>query len=414
MTEATTEAAGPQASYELNFDLDGSSFAVRENLADILERELLGPINGPEELLPFSPRSQYLVGHIAPVKLNGVKSSALGEDDTARDLVEVRTDDDGLAEGRGVPAYAADETEADSDEDDAEDRAPKQGLMIPASMGLRFQVPAGPGVLRGDVRRGASTSPSRPTRCRRPAGRSATTSASRSRSDARSDSPTWCLARQRRLPLRDDACLRVDRYDDPQFGRVLVEIALCNDRETPMPIPLSMWMFQTKLLVDAGGAEVFLPVRDVLEQDWPEHDEEVKRLNLQYRNRLEFAIGRTCSVDWAVKDGSRRATSVETTWLPVGETPQTRARSVEGRAAVDGRAGEGRTLTSCAPGWSRWSTGYGAWLDEQEAEAAKLPAHWQETVRGGVVGGPAGTRAARRRAGACRHATRRRCGASSS
>ena len=112
------------------------------------------------------------------------------------------------------------------------------------------------------------------------------------------------------IALRDDACLRVDRYDDPQFGRVLVEIALCNDRETPMPIPLSMWMFQTKLQVDAGGAEVFLPVRDVLEQDWPEHDEEVKRLNLQYRNRLEFAIGRTCSVDWTVKEGSRRATAV--------------------------------------------------------------------------------------------------------
>ena len=73
MTEATNEAAGSQASYELNFDLDGSSFAVRENLADILERELLGPIHGPEEVLPFSPRSQYLVGHIAPVKLTGLE-----------------------------------------------------------------------------------------------------------------------------------------------------------------------------------------------------------------------------------------------------------------------------------------------------------------------------------------------------
>lgn len=30
--------------------------------------------------------------------------------------------------------------DADTD-DDAQDRAPKQGLMIPASMGLRFQVP---------------------------------------------------------------------------------------------------------------------------------------------------------------------------------------------------------------------------------------------------------------------------------
>ena len=84
MTEATSEAAGSQASYDLTFDLDGSSFAVRENLADVLKRELLGPIHGPDELLPFSPRSQYLVGHIAPVKLTGSKLSAFGDGDTGR------------------------------------------------------------------------------------------------------------------------------------------------------------------------------------------------------------------------------------------------------------------------------------------------------------------------------------------
>ena len=143
MTDGT-DVARPQAAYGLNHQLDGSSLAVRENLLDILERELLGPIHGPEEVLPFSPRSQYLVGHIAPVKLTVSSVAASSDDDSPDrgDLVEVRTDDDGLTEGRGLPAYAADETEADAEDDDAEDRAPKQGLMIPASMGLRFQVPA--------------------------------------------------------------------------------------------------------------------------------------------------------------------------------------------------------------------------------------------------------------------------------
>ena len=70
MTDVKPTPAAPE-SYELRYPLDGSSLAVRENLADILERELLGPIHGPEEVLPFSPRSQYLVGHIAPVKLTG-------------------------------------------------------------------------------------------------------------------------------------------------------------------------------------------------------------------------------------------------------------------------------------------------------------------------------------------------------
>jgi hypothetical protein len=100
-------SSGPQASYELNVELDGSSFAVRENLVDILERELLGPIHGPEEVLPFSPRSQYLVGHIAPVKLAGSglgqcrKTPRCADDEGEADLVEVREDADGSADGTG-------------------------------------------------------------------------------------------------------------------------------------------------------------------------------------------------------------------------------------------------------------------------------------------------------------------------
>jgi hypothetical protein len=167
---------------------------------------------------------------------------------------------------------------------------------------------------------------------------------------------------------------------------VLVEIALCNDRETPMPIPLSMWMFQTKLLVDAGGAEVFLPVQDVMEQDWPEHDEEVKRLNLQYRNRLEFAIGRTCSADWTLKSGSRRATVVETTWLPIGETPQTKARSVDD-ATLSMDALSSFTADDLRTGLAPLVDGYGAWLDAQEAEAALAAEPPPGDRRGRVVGG---------------------------
>ena len=48
----------------------GRSWTARENLADILERELLGPMNGPEEVLDGVPDSVYLVGRIAPFKLD--------------------------------------------------------------------------------------------------------------------------------------------------------------------------------------------------------------------------------------------------------------------------------------------------------------------------------------------------------
>lgn len=377
MTEVTNEAAGPQASYELNHELDGSSYAVRENLVDILQRELLGPIHGPEETLPFSPRSQYLVGHIAPVKLVGSATATPGDTDGG-DLVEVRTDSDGVAEGRGVPAYAADDTEADSEDDDVEDRAPKQGLMIPASMGLRFQVPADLEAFRVVASWGTyeTVETDKVTTAGRPVREYQRTPVEETRSVHLADlTPGQTVT----VGLKESIVLRIDRYDDPKYGRVLVEIALCNDRETPMPIPLSMWMFQTKLRVDAGGAEVFLPVQDVTEQDWPEHDEEVKRLNLQYRNRLEFAIGRTCSADWTLKSGSRRATAVETTWLPIGETPQTKARSVDD-ATLSMDALSSVTADDLRAGLAPLVDGYAAWLDAQEAEAAALPSHLQETA----------------------------------
>ena len=377
MTEATTEAAGTQASYELNYDLDGSSYAVRENLVDIIQRELLGPIHGPEETLPFSPRSQYLVGHIAPVKLIG-KSTASPSDSDGRDLVEVRTDDDAVTEGRGVPAYAADETEADADDDDVEDRAPKQGLMIPASMGLRFQVPIDLGTFRVIASWGTyeTVQTDKVSKAGRPVRAYQRTPAEELRTISLAD---LVPGQTKTMPLRERIVLRIDRYDDPKYDRVLVEIALCNDRETPMPIPVSMWMFQTKLTVDAGGDEVFLPVQNVMEHDWPEHDEEVKRLNLQYRNRLEFAIGRSCSVTWTAKAKARRAAAVETTWLPVAETPQTRARSVED-ALLSMDALASAVADDLRIGLAPLVDGYGTWLDAQEAEAGKLPSHLAETA----------------------------------
>jgi hypothetical protein len=373
----TTEPAGPQASYELNHQLDGSSYAVRENIVDILQRELLGPVHGPEERLPFSPRSQYLVGHIAPVKLVG-SATASPEDSDGEELVQVRTDDDGIAEGRGVPAYAAEDAEADAEDDDVEDRAPKQGLMIPASMGLRFQVPSDLETFRVVASWGTyeTVASDKVSKTGRPVREYQRTPVEETRVVHLADLVAGQTAS---VALKESVVLRIDRYDDPRYGRVLVEIALCNDRETPMPIPLSMWMFQTKLVVDAGGSEVFLPVRDVLEQDWPEHDEEVKRLNLQYRNRLEFAIGRTCSVDWIVRTGSRRATAVETTWLPVGETPQTEARSVEDALlSMDDLASA--SADDLLVGLAPLVDGYGTWLDAREAEAAELPSRLQETA----------------------------------
>jgi hypothetical protein len=133
-------SSGPQApAYRLALEPDDRSWTARENLVDILKRELLGPANGPDEILDGVPDSAYLIGRIAPVRLTAGQADPgeAGSDDAATDVGDAVD----AAESRGVPLTAVDDSSASSDEDEVEDQPQKRGLMIPASMGLRFQIP---------------------------------------------------------------------------------------------------------------------------------------------------------------------------------------------------------------------------------------------------------------------------------
>ena len=140
---------------------------------------------------------------------------------------------------------------------------------------------------------------------------------------------------------------------------------MCNDRETPRKIPVEAWLYQTKLLVSADKAEVFLPSTDPLTDGHLDGDYEVRRLNLQYRNHLEFAIGRTCSVDWKVAPQARRASAVWTTWLPTSETPQVSAEEVN--ALLDMRTLAAATPDELRNGALPIVERYADWLDEAGA-----------------------------------------------
>jgi len=137
--------ASERPTYALTVEPDGTSWTARENLADILGRELLGPADGPEEVLEAPPDTRYLLGRIAPAKLSqvdavpepSVPDQRTGDEESTLDL----GDDLDARESRGVPVGDLDDSSADADEDAAEDLGVRRGLMIPASMGLRFQVP---------------------------------------------------------------------------------------------------------------------------------------------------------------------------------------------------------------------------------------------------------------------------------
>jgi Helicase conserved C-terminal domain len=342
-----------------------SSYAAREELVGILERELLGPLHGPEEVLDGAPDVVYLVGRIAPQKLTGKGDPA--EADTGEPATDVG-DADEATEDRGVPVSGEGDDGPDGEEDNVEDEPQRRGLMIPASMGLRCQIPA-------DLER-------------------FTVTASWGKYDPATDESERKGRRYKRTPieitktiavadldpvkttdvsLQDEVVLRIDRHDDTASGRRLVELALCNDRETPRRIPVNAWLYQTKLMVTADRADVFLPVCDPLLDDFAEEDDELRRLNLQYRDRLEFAVGRTCSVDWKVAEGKRRASAVWTTWLPVCETPQVKADEIN--ATLDMTELAKASVAELRQGLSPIVDRYGDWLDEEELQARDLPEH---------------------------------------
>lgn len=356
-----------------------ASTTVRADLVALIEQELLGPRNGQTEEIKGTPRAAYMVGALAPVTIDPTLAVGVGTDDGA-DPAETGlavNDLDPVANGQsGVPVP----TDEDPAEDDEErDEGAKGALTHPSSMGLRFQVPRDCGVLavtpswgryesfRQENEDGRKVQFSR----RIPFERTAEI-------DVRDHAQHVVLPP---ITLDADVSLRVELY--PRDDRTIVELALSNDRTTSLDAPPGDWLFQTKLKVEANsGDAVFLPTRDVLADGYDELDPERQRLDLQYRHRLEFAIGRTASVTWAEGfdangDSLRRATSVETTWLPTADVPQT----------VAGHAGEAvtamRVLMDLEPegvdeAFRPLVDGYRAWLDIQSDLAADLPAHLKE------------------------------------
>lgn len=358
-----------QPEYRLAHEPDGRSWTARENLVDILERELLGPANGPEEILDGVPDSAYLIGRIAPVRLQAGKSDPQDADsnEAATDVGDAVD----AEESRGVPVTAVDESGAGADEDTAEDEPQKRGLMIPASMGLRCQIPndlaeftvtTSWGMYEPVKEKGEE--PSRGRRYKR-------TPIEFVKTVTVAELVPGVTTT---VHLRDQVVLRIDRYDDTERGCRLIELALCNDRETPRKIPVNAWLYQTKLIVKAGGTAVFLPVTDALLDTRPERDDELRRLKLQYRDRLEFGHGRTCSVDWTVAEGARRASEVRTTWLPTCQTPQTTAEEI-GEALLDMKKLSTVSPDEFRAGLTPIVADYKSWLDKQQQRAEALPEH---------------------------------------
>ena len=363
------------------------STIVRTDLLKLIERELLGPRNGDEEEIKGTPRAAYLVGALAPVTVDpsAAVTTELESSDPNETGVAITDADAEHSDQRGV-LVNTDEEPGAAEEDEERDEGPKGALTHPSSMGLRFQVPLDCGLLavraswgRYDIFRREDKDGRKVQWSRRvPVEKIAEI-------DVRGyDSHTALTP----IPLDDSVTLRIELF--PRNDRVIVELALSNDKVTDMNAPPGDWLFQTKLEVEANSGEaVFLPTRDVLQPDYDEIDEERQRLDLQYRHRLEFAVGRTTSVTWNEPNGEhgngiRRAVSVETTWLPTADIPQTRPGSAGG-AVTSMRELTQLSAENVDDAFGPLIIGYTEWLDGQRAIAEQLPEHLQEPATNAIA-----------------------------
>ncbi|MEP9415807.1 DISARM system helicase DrmA [Gordonia sp. VNQ95] len=361
------------------------STVVRAELVGLIESELLGPRNGPEEEIRGTARGRYMVGALAPVTIDPAAGTESDVDDSGGDPSDTgvaMTDQDPISNGQsGVPVGTDEDPSYDADED--RDEGAKGALTHPSSMGLRFQVPSECGVL------------------------AVTASWGRYMTFRREDESGRKVQWSKRVPfeglaeidvrghrehttfdpifLDADVSLRAELF--PHGDRIIVELALSNDKVTGLEAPPADWLFQSKLHVQANNGEaVFLPSRDVLDDSYDETDDERRRLDLQYRHRLEFAIGRTASVTWTEGfdklDPSvslRCATSVETSWLPTAEIPQTIAGDA-GAAVTSMRRLMTLRADEVDAAFRPLVDGYQDWLGKQEAIADTLPAHLRTTA----------------------------------
>ena len=223
---------------------DATSFQVRAELEDLLERDLLGPWDGPEEELPpgTSPAERYMLGRLVP-----------------RQQPEEPADDEQLEPELVDREVASPASGDDGEEEGAEaDATVRSGSMSASAIGLAFSVPATVDVISvvakwGRYERSPSETHETPT------GRAAI---------------TW-----HRVPAGGSVEVRTDAEgsdslvpDDEQPGvvvrytvrhrgaRRVVELSLVNGQRTPAQTQDTARLYQVGLTVTAldGNAAIFL------------------------------------------------------------------------------------------------------------------------------------------------------------
>lgn len=274
---------------------------IREELKDLLFRDLLGPAGGPEEEVNEDRlKDRYLVGMLAP-----------------RGWQALPEEQDELAVGG-----------SDSDQDGPTDISALQTpTFFPSSCGLTFSVHRDTTTFKVTARWGKYE---------------------RTKSDGIIDDKggggskiVW-----KRTPMEkswdrvvlksgslgplsvstDFGEVRVRGVARKTEGEWLVSLFLVNEQTEPKKLRDAAWLFQAELIVEGhDGAAVFSKrsAEGLRGRSGTDEDPDQRAMNMLYREHVEFAVGHGVSVHSEVsKDDPQRAVKISTTFIPSHEVPQ--------------------------------------------------------------------------------------------
>ncbi len=339
-----------------------TSLEVRAELEDRLERDLLGPWDGPEEELPpgTSPAERYLLGRLVPrdAPVDPATADAAGTGD-----------DPALVEREVAAAADAGDTDVESE------AAVRAGSLAASAIGLSFTVPGDVGAVAVSAEWGRyervpsevhETEQGRPRTVwkRRPAGGPVTVPL-----DAEGSGGLVPDPRQEGV---------VVRYTVRHRGRRrVVELALVNAQRPVTSLPDTARVYQARLTVTAadGRSAIFVGHNDPELGNPPSsYDDELLHLALLHRAHREYAHGRQCAVDAEVRDGEARAWRLTTTCFPAAEVPLVEPGSVPGVVLDMARLGSPELARDELERALRpLAAGYRAWLEEQESRMGSDP-----------------------------------------
>src|ERR1035437_6014073 len=333
--------------------------AIRDELTDMVIRDLLGPAGGPEEeLSQYEDHvyGRYLVGMLAP------KSS---------EIPGGRLDDVCTSGG-------------DEGEEGAPDTGvPPVGTYFPSSMGMSFVVAADIREIVVEVEWGHYQRIHSPTQKKKDG----------------NPAPVWkrklVIVEPKTLQLKDGIIEPTPLRDDYPLvlmqGRMrltkdgwIVTLFLVNQQpeRTRRGEPKDeVWVFQPKIRVHGTEGQSIFDQRKGVTADLSKMDrltrEETETLEMLYRHQREFAVGHGISIHATLPEPlAERATAVETEWIPRFEVPQQTPRSQADDENLIGLTLDMKVLAELPKqeliGTLRHiETAYGLWI---EAEEAKLTA----------------------------------------